>query len=73
MKGKEMKGEMCEGGSCCAGGGCHRCVGFKWVLVGVLVLLNVRYPVLSWPVFIGVLAVLKGLMKVVMPHCPHCR
>ncbi len=62
-----------ESGMCCTGGGCYKCMSGKWVLVGVLVLLNTRYPVVSWSVFIGVLLVLKGLLKVVMPHCPHCK
>ena len=57
---------------CCVGGSCHRCWGMMALIVGALILLNVYYIRFDWAVFIGGLFVLKGLVKLVWPHCPHC-
>jgi len=56
---------------------CSRCSGTKKVIVGALLLLNA----LLWPKWLGidgwvqwfaVLLVLGGVLKLVMPMCPHC-
>lgn len=57
----------------CHGGYCAKCWGGKLVVVGVVVLATAIY----WPGYIwhvlGVLLILKGLMKFAMPHCPDCK
>jgi len=52
--------------------GCHH--GHKWKLVvlGLLVLANEYWSVMSWPYFIGGLAVLGGLLKMLLP-CKCCK
>ncbi len=45
--------------------------GWTMAVLGLLVLGNANWPVVSWPVFVGGLAVLVGLWKVLMPH-EHC-
>ena len=42
------------------------------VIIGILILLNAVFDAVSWVVFIGVILVLLGLMKMFMPYCPHC-
>lgn len=44
----------------------HKWMGACMLLVGALVLLNAYYAWLSWPVFIGILIVLKGLKCLMM-------
>lgn len=66
-KGKDMKMENCD----------CKCHSHGWrgavmLLVGALVLLNAYYMWLSWPIFIGILIVLKGLKVLVMPRCNCC-
>lgn len=51
---------------CCHGG---RKGGAMMLLLGVLILLNAYYYPngLSWPMFIGVIVAIKGLIKILMP------
>ena len=58
---------------CCNGGKCHRCWGGIALVVGILILLNAIYGKFSWAVFIGGLIAIKGIVMLVMPHCPHCK
>lgn len=68
---------MCEGG--CFDGACGRCSAGKLVIGGALVLLNIYvWPMwTAWPngwfQFIAALLIIKGVLKFVMPNCPHCK
>jgi len=53
---------------CC---GMHRKKGVMMLVLGLLVLANVYFPVLSWGAFIGAVLVLAGIVKLVMPHRYH--
>ncbi len=56
----------------CHHGACAKCWAAKYIIIGVVVLLTAIYwPDRIWHV-IGVLLILKGLMKWVKPACPHC-
>ncbi len=57
---------------CCVGGSCHKCWGMKALVLGALVMLNASYMVVGWATFIGAVLVLKGIVTMVWPHCPHC-
>lgn len=65
---------MCGG---CGDGMCGRCLAGKLVIGGALVLLNIyAWPKWTeWPngwfAFIAVLLIIKGVLKFVMPNCPH--
>ncbi len=65
-------------GGCC-GGACGKCRAGKKVLLGALVLLNIYvWPkwvgaVDKWIAFFAVLLILGGLLKFIMPCCPHCK
>jgi len=67
MKAKE---EAC---TCGCHGVCPSCMGLKMFVLGVLILLNVYYVWFSWPVFIGGVIALAGLLKVLIPTCMHCK
>ncbi|MBU2522954.1 MAG: hypothetical protein KKE23_01535 [Nanoarchaeota archaeon] len=41
--------------------------GWPMLIVGALVLANAYWPIVSWPVFIGWLAVICGLSKMIVP------
>lgn len=61
----------------CEGGMCHKCHAGKWVILGILVLawnfyLTGNFYAKDWPTFIGILAIIKGIVKLVKPTCPHC-
>lgn len=56
----------------CHDGACAKCWAWKYIVIGVVVLLTAMYWIgYIWHV-IGVLLILKGLMKMAMPMCPHC-
>lgn len=49
---------------------CHPpCRGCGAIVLGILVLLNAYYAVASWPVFIGVVLVVAGIIKCAMCRC----
>jgi uncharacterized membrane protein HdeD (DUF308 family) len=50
---------------CCKG---HKGKGFLVLVLGALVLGNVYWFMLSWPVFFGWLLVLAGFLKMLMPN-----
>ena len=56
----------------CMDGYCHNCRGWKKLVLGLVVLANVYWPFAEWATLIGILLVLGGLMKLVMPKCSHC-
>jgi uncharacterized membrane protein HdeD (DUF308 family) len=43
--------------------------GWKMLVLGVLVMLNAAYAFMQWSSFIGLLLVLVGLKKLLMPCC----
>jgi uncharacterized membrane protein HdeD (DUF308 family) len=49
-----------------------RMKGAMMLVVGILVLVNVYWQFLDWATFIGVLFVLGGLIKLIMPSCKKC-
>jgi uncharacterized membrane protein HdeD (DUF308 family) len=57
MAKKEMMG-------CCM----HKGKGVAMIILGLLVLGNVYWPMLSWPAFIGWIIVVGGVLKMLMPH-----
>ena len=65
----KKKGEKCDMHE----GSCNKCGGAMMLLLGILVLLNANYSLVSWAVFIGIILLIKGLKYIVMPCCPHCK
>ena len=59
------------GDDCCCGM-CTKCHAGKYIVVGLILLANQYY--LKWDIWVvlGVLLVLKGVLKLVKPCCPHC-
>lgn len=57
----------------CHDGYCAKCHASKFVVVGLILIANQLY--IHWDVWVvlGVLLVLKGIMKFAMPTCSHCR
>jgi len=53
---------------CCVPTG-HGCICKGWcvLILGVLILLNSLYGWLTWGVFVGIIVILKGLMKLLHP------
>ena len=55
---------------CCSGHGhCKRCGGGVILVVGVLIVLNSYYPLVSWPVFVGIILALLGLKFLILCKC----
>ena len=63
----------------CMDGMCGRCRAAKLVIGGALVLINIHYwpKWTDWPngwfSFIAALLIVKGVLKYIMPSCPHCK
>ncbi|MBI2144678.1 hypothetical protein HYU17_06070 [Candidatus Woesearchaeota archaeon] len=70
---------MCCGGGNCSEGICAKCKAGKLVAIGGLVLLNIyAWPKWTgsfdkWLAFFAVLLIIKGVLKFIMPNCPHCK
>ena len=58
--------------STCHDGYCGKCHAAKWIVFGIILIANQLY--LKWDIWVvlGVLVVLKGIMKLAMPACSHC-
>ena len=56
----------------CYDGICGKCHAAKFIVVGLIVLANQYWLKWEWAVLIGLLLILKGLMKLAMPACSHC-
>lgn len=65
-----MKGNS---GAQCLMGVCPRCHAGMMLMVGIVILINAYWPFANWWVLVGWLLVIKGLMKMVVPCCPHCK
>lgn len=50
-------------------GMCHKCKGISLLVVGAVVIANHYLDMVKWPLLIGALLVLGGVMKMVKPHC----
>lgn len=58
-------------GDCCDGI-CGKCLSMKYIVFGIIVLATVMYkPDKIWHV-LGILLILKGILKMVKPTCGHC-
>jgi len=67
---KDMKGMK---GMTCMGGYCSNCRGGSLLVMGLLILANAYWSfVQDWYVFFGGLLAIGGLLKMIMPNCPHC-
>ncbi|MEM3127358.1 MAG: hypothetical protein QW331_04825 [Candidatus Woesearchaeota archaeon] len=53
----------------CCGTGCMRCSGIKWLIVGIVIILNELYRFASWALLIGALIALGGLIKATKHKC----
>ena len=54
-------------------GVCARCHGWKWLVVGLLILTNnLWWPQYNDWAFLGGLLALGGLLKLAKPSCGHC-
>lgn len=58
----------------CHDGVCAKCWGAKFIVIGAVVLLTaIKWPGYIWHV-LGILLILKGVMKLAMPMgCSHCQ
>ena len=59
--------------STCCDGYCGKCHAGKLIVFGLILVANQLY--LKWDIWvlIGALFVLKGIMKMAMPSCGHCK
>ena len=56
----------------CHDGACAKCWGAKYIVLGIVVLVTAVYQIeYIWHV-LGVLLILKGILKLVMLTCSHC-
>ena len=60
------------GSECCEGGMCSRCAAGKWIVFGLLLIINKLYIMWDPWMFVGGLLILKGLLKMIKPSCGHC-
>lgn len=58
---------------CSIHGHCPKCCGMNMLVLGILIILNAYYGWLTWWYFLGGIIALKGLLKMLMPVCPHCK
>jgi len=50
-----------------------KCMGWKMLIIGALVLVNSYWPVFSWPNFIGWILVICGIMKLSKQPMCSCK
>ena len=57
----------------CHDGVCAKCWGVKYLVVGIVLVANQWW--FKWDIWvvIGVLLILKGVIKLAMPACGHCQ
>ena len=54
------------------GGVCSKCMGWNYVIFGLLLVLNQMQGWTDTWKLIGILLILKGLLKMFKPSCGHC-
>ena len=57
----------------CHDGVCSKCWAGKYMVLGLILIANQIWFQWDIVVVIGVLLVLKGIMKLAMPTCGHCK
>ena len=57
----------------CCDGICGKCRAAKFIVLGLILVANQWW--FKWDIWvvIGVLLIIKGLMKLAMPSCGHCK
>ena len=69
---KEASANVCGPG--CCGNICGKCMACKYLVLGVLIVLNAVYAWFGWGVFVGGIIALKGLLMLAKPMgCGHCK
>ncbi|MEK6819049.1 MAG: hypothetical protein AABY10_03895 [Nanoarchaeota archaeon] len=71
MKG-DMKSMKDGCGTCCMGA-CPKCHAVVCLIIGIIFLINSYWPFSDWWMLIGILLVIKGVLKLLMPCCSHCK
>ena len=56
----------------CHHGVCSKCWAAKYIVIGLVLIANQYW--FGWDIWVvlGTLLVLKGVLKLVKPTCPHC-
>ena len=57
----------------CHDGACAKCWGAKYIILGVILIVTQLYTDWDIWVVIGVLLILKGVVKLAMQTCGHCK
>ena len=56
----------------CIDGACGKCRAAKLIVFGILIFVFAwKWPQYIWHA-IGIALIVKGVMKLAMPNCPHC-
>ena len=55
---------------CCGNGYCAKCNGGCLLVVGLIILANQYWNLISWWTLLGALIAIGGFMKIIMPMCP---
>ena len=66
------------GGNVCMGGKCSTCWAGMFIVLGLVDLANAYswfglFGQIDWGVLVGIILVVKGVLQLIMPTCPHCK
>jgi len=53
-------------------GVCHQCFAWMLIAVGAILVLVTVYTTWNIWIVIGALFIIKGILKLAKPMCPHC-